>query len=132
MNNKKIQNIIQLSLRINQNSDNSYHYQYLCCLENGVKVNFEGLVVSEPTKIIVQLTGLASHNFIITECLIPCNQQTVTAKIHQENDNNIVTIIDRDNEPTPEDYNFVIVAMNRQNKEQIICDPQIRNKGKMY
>jgi hypothetical protein len=102
---------------------------------NGVEVNLEGLIVSEPTKITVQLSNVSSASYVITECLIPCDQKTITAKISDIDDgtqkNKIVTLIDRDNERVPEDYNFVIIAKNRQTLEQIVCDPQILNRGDM-
>lgn len=131
MSNTKIKNHINLFLSINQNPDNTYNYQYLCRLDNGVEVNLQGLVISEPTKITVQLTNLTHAGYKITECLIPCDQQTVTAKIEESDKRQCVTIIDRDNEREPEDYNFVIIAQNRHNHQQIVCDPQIHNKGKM-
>lgn len=126
-----IKNNINLFLKINQNSDNTYGYKYLCRLENGVEVNLEGLIISQPTKITVQLSNVTSANYIITECLIPCDQKTITATIDDAGENKIVTLIDRDNEKIPEDYNFVIIAKNRHTHEQIVCDPQIRNKGKL-
>ena len=131
MSNKKIENHINLFLTINKNSDNSYSYQYLCRLDNGVEVNLQGLVISEPTKITVQLTHLTHTGYKITECLIPCDQQTVTAEIEECDNSQLVTIIDRDNEKEPEDYNFVIIAQNRHSKQQIVCDPQVHNKGEL-
>lgn len=122
-----IKNNINLLLKISQNSDNTYCYKYLCIMENGVVVNLEGLVISESTEITVQLTNVTSASYIITECLIPCDQKTVTATIN----NKTVSIIDRDNEKVPEDYNFVIIAKNRHTHEQIVCDPQVHNKGEM-
>ncbi|MCO4799831.1 MAG: hypothetical protein KC484_11465 [Colwelliaceae bacterium] len=130
MSNKKIENHINLFLTINQKSDNTYSYQYLCRLDNGVEVNLQGLVISQPTKITVHLTNLTHAGYKITECLIPCDQKTVTAQIKESDKRQCVTIIDRDNEREPEDYNFVIIAQNRHNHQQIVCDPQIRNKGK--
>lgn len=131
MSENKINNHINLFLKITQNNDKKYSYQYLCRMENGVEVNLQGLIISEPTKITVALTHVTSAGYIITECLIPCDQKTVTAKIDDVNGNQIVTLIDRDNEREPEDYNFIIIAKNRHTHEQIVCDPQIHNKGKM-
>lgn len=129
MTNTEIKNNINLFLTINQNNDNSYSYQYLCRMDNGVEVNLQGLIISEPTQITVQLSNLTHASYMINECLIPCDQNTVIATIDEKN-NNMVTIIDRDNECEPKDYNFIIVAKNRHNHEQIVCDPQVRNKGK--
>jgi hypothetical protein len=129
MSNKKIENHINLFLTINQKSDNTYSYQYLCRLDNGVEVNLQGLIISEPSKITVQLTNVTSASYIITECLIPCDQKTITATIDDIGKNKIVTLIDLDNEKVPEDYNFVIIAKNRHTHEQIVCDPQVRNRG---
>ena len=131
MSNKEIKNHINLLLAINQNNDNTYSYQYLCLMDNGVEVNLQGLTISEPTKITVQLTNLTQAGYTISECLIPCDQKTVTAQIKQNCDKQLVTIIDRDNEREPEDYNFVIIARNRHSHAQIVCDPQIQNKGKL-
>lgn len=131
MSNKKIENHIDLYLKINQNNDNSYNYQYLCRLDNGVEVNLQGMVISEPTQITVQLTNLSHAGYKITECLIPCDQKTVTAKITECDNRQLVTILDRDNEREPEDYNFIIIANNRHTGEQIVCDPQVTNKGKL-
>jgi hypothetical protein len=129
MSNTKIKNHINLFLSINQKADNTYSYQYLCRLDNGVEVNLQGLVISQPTKITVQLTNLTHAGYKITECLIPCDQQTVTAKIEECDKRQCVTIIDRDNEREPEDYNFVIIAQDRHSHVQIVCDPQVQNKG---
>ncbi|MEW6982668.1 DP-EP family protein [Colwelliaceae bacterium 6471] len=126
-----IKNHIKLFLKINQNNDNSYTYQYLCRMANGVEVNLQGLVISEPTQITVELTNLTQAGYKITECLIPCDQNTVTAQIEQASGQQIVTLIDRDNEREPEDYNFIIIAQNRHTHEQIVCDPQVHNKGKL-
>ena len=130
MNNKDITNNINLFLKINQNSDKSYNYQYLCRLDNGVEVNLQGLIISEPTQITVQLSNLTQASYVITECLIPCDQNTVTAQIEEACGNQIVTLIDLDNEREPEDYNFIIIAQNRHTHEQMVCDPQVHNKGK--
>ena len=129
MSKKDITNKIELFLKITQNSDTAYSYQYLCRLNNGVEVSLQGLVISEPTEITVALTNLTSAGYIITECLIPCDQKTVTATIDETDDNRTVTIIDRDNERVPEDYNFIIIAKDRNTHEQIVCDPQVQNKG---
>jgi hypothetical protein len=86
-------------------------------------------VISEPTQITVQLTNLSHASYKITECLIPCDQKTVTAQIKECDKRQCVTIIDRDNEREPEDYNFIIIANNRHTGEQIVCDPQVRNRG---
>lgn len=129
MNNTEIKNHINLFLTINQNNDNTYSYQYLCRMNNGVEVNLQGLIISEPTQITVQLSNLTNAGYMITECLIPCDQNTVTAQIEQARDKQLVTIIDRDNERVPEDYNFIIIAKNQHTHEQIVCDPQVQNKG---
>lgn len=129
MSNKKIENHINLFVSINLKTDNSYSYQYLCRLDNGVEVNLQGLVISEPTQITVQLTNLSHAGYKISECLIPCDQKTVTAKITECDNRQLVTILDRDNEREPEDYNFIIIANNRHTGEQIVCDPQVRNRG---
>ena len=129
MSNKEITNHINLFLSINKEPDNSYTYQYLCRLDNGVDVNLQGLAISEPTKITVQLTNLTHASYKITECLIPCDQKVVTAEIKECDKRQLVTILDRDNEREPEDYNFVIIAQNRRSHQQIVCDPQITNKG---
>jgi hypothetical protein len=126
---KNIKNNINLFLKITQNNDKTYSYQYLCRMDNGVEVKLEGLIISQPTKITVQLTNLTNAGYLITECLIPCDQKTITATINDVDTNKIVTLIDRDNERVPEDYNFIIIAKNRHTHEQIVCDPQIRNKG---
>ncbi len=132
----KIKNKITLLLAITQNNDNTYKYKYLNRMSSGVEVNLEGLYISEPTEITVQLISPSSTTYEIVECLIPCDQETVTAEITELFDRNgkkyqTVTIIDRDNEPEPEDYNFVIIAKNQHTDEQIVCDPQIRNRGTM-
>tara|TARA_B110000467_G_C18308536_1_gene476354 strand:- start:154 stop:456 length:303 start_codon:yes stop_codon:yes gene_type:complete len=98
-------------------------------MDNGVLVNLEGMIISKATQITVSLTSLASANYTISECLIPCDQETVTATIDHSDNNPIVTILDWDNELRPKDYNFVIIAKNKHTQEQIICDPQIRNRG---
>ena len=126
---KEIKNNINLFLAISQNSDNSYSYKYLCLMDNGVEVNLAGLVISQPTKITVELTSQTNGGYIITECLIPCDQKTVTATIDSADGKKTVTLIDRDNERVPEDYNFIIIARNRHTNAQIVCDPQIQNKG---
>jgi hypothetical protein len=126
-----IKNNISLFLNITQNSDNTHGYKYLCRMDNGVQVNLEGLIISEPTKITVQLNNITNVGYIITECLIPCDQKTVTATLDGNDAARIVTLIDRDNEPEPKDYNFVIIAKNRHTHEQIVCDPQMINKGKL-
>ena len=131
MSNTSIKNHINLYLNITKNSDHSYSYQYLCCMKNGVLVNLEGMIISKATQITVSLTNYTSGGYSIAECLIPCDQKTVTATIDQESINPIVTIIDRDNEAMPKDYNFVIIAINKHTQEQIVCDPQIQNKGTM-
>ncbi len=129
--NNTIKNTINLFLKITQNSNNTYNYQYLCRMENGVEVNLEGLIISQPTKITVQLTNVTRVGYIMTECLIPCDQKTVTATIDNTDDIRTVTLIDRDNESVPRDYNFIIIAKNRHTHEQIVCDPQIRNRGEL-
>jgi hypothetical protein len=131
MSNKEIKNHINLFLTINQNNDNTYSYQYLCRLDNGVEVNLQGLIISEPTQITVQLSNLTHTGYSISECLIPCDQKTVTAQIEKCDHKQLVTIIDRDNECEPEDYNFIIIARNRHSHAQIVCDPQVQNKGTM-
>ena len=128
-NNKAIENHINLFLSINQKPDNTYSYQYLCRLDNGVEVNLQGLVISQPTQITVQLTHLTLAGYKITECLIPCDQKTVTAQIEKCDARQVVTILDLDNEREPEDYNFVIIAQDCNNHQQIVCDPQVHNKG---
>ncbi|MBL4940288.1 MAG: hypothetical protein JKY81_01345 [Colwellia sp.] len=126
-----IKNNINLFLTITHNTDNSHNYQYLCRMDNGVEVNLQGLIISEPTQITVQLSNVTHANYVITQCLIPCDQKTITAQIEKAGDKQIVTLIDRDNEQEPEDYNFIIIAKNRHNHEQVVCDPQVHNKGKM-
>jgi hypothetical protein len=99
-------------------------------MDNGVVVKLEGLVISEPTIITVQLADVTNASYIITECLIPCGQQTVTANIHDVNGTKMVTLADKDDEIGPKSYNFVIIANDKLTGEQIVCDPQARNKGK--
>ncbi|MGL1957286.1 MAG: hypothetical protein OCD00_08220 [Colwellia sp.] len=129
MSNKAIKNHINLFLTINKNNNNSYSYQYLCRLDNGVEVNLQGLVISEPTQMTLQLTNLTHAGYKITECLIPCDQNTVTAQIEECSDRQLVTIIDLNNEREPKDYNFIIIAQNRHSHQQIVCDPQVQNTG---
>lgn len=127
----KIKNHIHLFLQINQNSDNTHSFQYLCRMGDGVVVNLQGLHISEPSKITIELTNVTNVSFDINQCLVPCDQKTVTAEINCVDGQNVVTLIDRDNEIGLEDYNFIIIAVNRHTKEQIVCDPQIRNRGTM-
>lgn len=125
-----INNHVNLFLTINQQADKSYRYQYRCRMDNGVEVNLLGLIISEPTQITVQLSNSTNANFDITQCLIPCDQTTVTAQIEQGKGTQLVTIIDRDNERIPEDYNFVIIAKDLHTSQLVVCDPQVANKGK--
>jgi hypothetical protein len=99
-------------------------------MDNGVVVNLEGLFISQPTIITVQLTNVTNASYVITECLIPCGQQTVTANISEVNGLKTVTLADQDNEIGPKSYNFVLIANDKQTGEQVVCDPQARNKGK--
>jgi len=126
----QIQNRITLYLEITKNYDNSHSYRYLSLMDNGAVVNLEGLVISQPTIITVQLTDVTKASYVITQCLIPCDQKTVTANIRDINSSQLVTLTDKDNETGPKSYNFVIIAKDKQTGEQIVCDPQARNKGK--
>lgn len=78
----------------------------------------------------MQLTDVTKASYVITQCLIPCDQKTVTASIRDINGSQVVTLTDKDNETGPKSYNFVIIANDKQTGEQIVCDPQARNKGK--
>lgn len=126
---KKIKNIINLYLTITQNDDSSYSYQYLSLMDNGVLVNLQGLKISEATTINVELTSVTNASYVISECLIPCGQKVISAEIQDNDENKVVVITDLDDEIGPKDYNFVIIAKNRHSQQQIICDPQVRNKG---
>ena len=128
---KKIENHIRLLLKIKQNHDHSHSFQYLCRMENGVVVNLQGLVISEPTIMTVELDSATSTNFDITQCLIPCGQKTLTAEIKEVDGQKLVVLVDKDNEEKPEEYNFIIIAVNQHTSKQVVCDPQIRNKGTM-
>jgi hypothetical protein len=99
-------------------------------MESGAVVNLQGLVIAEPTKITLELDSATNANFDITQCLIPCDQKTLTAEIKHVDGKKVVTLIDRDNEKDPEDYNFIIIAVNLHTREQVVCDPQIRNKSR--
>ena len=125
----KIKNTITLFLEITKVDNKSHSYRYLSLMDNGIVVNLEGLVISEPTKITVQLTNVTNSSYVITECLIPCQQKTVTASIDDIDGTKIVTLLDYDNEKGPETYNFVIIANDIVTGEQVVCDPQARNKG---
>ena len=126
-----INNTINLFLKLTENIDKKISHQYLCLLDNGVEVKLEGLKISQPTKIIVKLDNISKVDYIISECLIPCDQKTVTATIKniEQCDDNMVIVIDRNNEVEPKDYNFIIIVQNRTTKQQTVCDPQVRNTG---
>lgn len=126
-----INNTINLFLKLTENIDKKISHQYLCLLDNGVEVKLEGLKISQPTKIIVKLDNISKVDYIISECLIPCDQKTVTATIKniEQCDDNMVIVIDRNNEVEPKNYNFIIIVQNRTTKQQTVCDPQVRNTG---
>ena len=126
---KKTANTITLFLEITKGDNNSHNFRYLSLMDNGTVVNLEGLVISEPTTITVQLTNVTNTSYVITQCLIPAGQCTVTASIEDVEGTITVTLIDSDNEQRPETYNFAIIANNRLTGEQVVCDPQARNKG---
>lgn len=124
-------NNIELFLKVTKSVNNGYHYRYVCRMDNGVEVNLEGLIISQATQITVQLTEITNHNFEIAECLIPCDQNTISAHIrdNSENKQRVITVTDLNNEKEPHDYNFIVIVKDRQTQEQVICDPQVRNKG---
>ncbi len=127
---KEIQKHIRLFLDITKLNDNTYDYQYSSLMDNGVVVELKGLMISQPTQITVELTSVSNASYAISDCLIPCDQDTLSAKIHIANDKQVVTLVDLDNELLPEEYNFIIIAKSLATQEQIVCDPQIHNKGK--
>lgn len=105
-------------------------FQYLYCLPNGVVVDFKGLNITTSSIINVNLTSDSNQTFIIDSCTIsPSDQSTVTAKIKGDTTKTVV-ITDTDDEQGPASYYFSVTVLDRKTQKPIICDPQIRNRGK--
>lgn len=119
-------NKLHLQLAINRNADNTYRYQYYSLFDNGVVVKVDGFIIDKPTRFKVELSKKTKDGYIIKECLVPGHQDVVT--VESLNDHK-VTLLDKDNEADPEDYNFIIIALDVHSGKEIVCDPQIRNKG---
>jgi hypothetical protein len=119
-------NQINLLLKVDSSG-----YQYLYCLDNGVLVDFKGLKVSASTIINIELTSDSNETYIIDACIItPSNQNTVTAKITGKKTKKVV-ITDTDGEEGAENYYFAVTVLNRNTQVPTICDPQVRNRGKL-
>ncbi|QOL25212.1 hypothetical protein LP316_13050 [Thalassotalea sp. LPB0316] len=121
-------NQIELQLSIYKKPDLSYGYQYYAVLDNGAVIKAVGFIINQATKFKIDLSKNTEQGFEIKQCLIPGDQDVVKVdKISHKS----VTIIDKDNEKDPEDYNFIIIAVNKHTGQQVVCDPQIRNKGEI-
>lgn len=121
-------NKMYLKLEIKQNADNTFNYQYYSVLESGVVVKVEGFIINQPTQFEIELSNKTKASYTIKECLVPGNQDVVTVEKLKKFS---VTLIDKDNELEPEDYNFIIIATSNETGAQIVCDPQIINRGGM-
>lgn len=81
---KEIHNHIRLFLNITKTNESTYDYQYTSLMDNGVVVELKGLMINQPTEITVELTSVSSASYAITDCLIPCDQKTLSAKVSVE------------------------------------------------
>lgn len=126
MSKNDINNII-LKLVISRTNNIEFEFQYYSVLDNGVIVKAEGFIINKPTRFLIELSDTTRNSFSIKECLIPGLQRTVTVEKQTENE---VVVFDKDNDLDSEDYNFIIIAVNDDTGKQIVCDPQIKNRGR--
>jgi|GEM_PF-1575548 len=128
---KPAKNTIHLILKIAENCDKTFSFKYLCRLDNGVEVALEGIKITKKTNITVELHELTRLHYKMTQCLLPCGQDTVTGELKEVDGNYQAIITDTDKKIEPQNYNFVIVAKCRVTSREVVCDPQIRNRGNL-